>query len=402
MSEDIPRWQGEVDLPLGSSPPNLSGLSLQVTDACNLACSYCYFYKKEPVALTEDVIDRSLDLLENECDTSAPGWHVNLFGGEPTLRPELIHYICSNALMRANVRGKGISFSMTTNGTRFDQRILDLTTEFGISTMLSLDGNQKAHDRFRRYQDGRGSFDKIVTNLERLKVAPYFKVRLTVSPLTVDCLAESLEDLIELGITDIATSPVVEETWTQEHISTFAEQWQQVGAIYIREQLRGKSLKIKGLNVRQDQDPLEVCKAPREYGCGAASTFVFVNCFGDLYPCHRYPGYFDKSPHVRLGSVFTGVDAVKRLHYVMANRASSKKGCGSFVSTRQVKGSCGGCAIQGACGGACMAINEYVTGDPTQPPWVPGAIEQIKLSVMQQVHEYLTEVTAQPDCVPSS
>ncbi|WP_069931581.1 PapB family radical SAM/SPASM ranthipeptide maturase [Streptomyces agglomeratus] len=384
--------QARIDIPLGFSRPNLTGLSLQVTDACNLACSYCYFYKKDPVALTHEIIDRSLDLLDRECGESSADWHVNLFGGEPTLRPDLIRYICSNVRSRAESRGKNVSFSMTTNGTRFDQRLLDLTTEFEISTMLSLDGNQKAHDKFRQYQDGRGSFDQIVAHLEWLKAAPHFKVRLTISPLTVEFLAESLEDLVELGITNIATSQVMEQEWSPEHLTTFAEQWQRVGALYIRERLKGNTLTIKGLKGRETQEPLEVCKAPSQFGCGAATTFVFVNCFGDLYPCHRYPGYFDKSPHVRLGSVFTGIDEVKRLHYVMANLASSKKGCHSFVSSTQSKGACGGCAIQGACGGSCMAVNEYVTGDPTQPPSVPGAIEQIKLSVLQQVHEYLAEV----------
>jgi len=399
---EVSQVRSDVDLPVGFTRPRLGGLSLQVTDACNLACSYCYFYKKDPVALTEEIVDRSLDLLERESDPAGPEWHVNLFGGEPTLRPDLIRYICSNARSRGQAHGKHVTFSMTTNGTRFDQRLLDLTSEFGISTMLSLDGNKKAHDKFRQYQDGRGSFDQIVTHLPWLKSAPNFKVRLTVSPLTVEFLAESLEDLIGLGITDIATSPVVEQTWTREHLDTFAEQWQRVGALYIRERLRGTALTIKGLNSSEAQEPLAMCSAPAQYGCGAATTFVFVNCFGDLYPCHRYPGYFDKSPHVRLGSVFSGIDEVKRLHYVLANLASSKKGCGSFVSTTQEKGACGGCAIQGACGGSCMAINEFVSGDPAQPPWVPGAIEQIKLSVLQQVHEYLTELPAPTGPTPSS
>ena len=37
-----------------------------------------------------------------------------------------------------------------------------------------------------------------------------------------------------------------------------------------------------------------------------------------------------------------------------------------------------------------MAMNQYLTGDPTQPPSVPGALEQIKLSVLDQVREYLS------------
>ncbi len=287
--------------------------------------------------------------------------------------------------------GKTVSFSMTTNGTRFDQRLLDLTREFQISTMLSLDGNEKAHDTFRKYRDGRGSYAKIMENLPRLQAAPYFKVRLTISPLTVEYLAESIEELVDLGITNIATSPVVEETWTDEHLATFAAQWQRVGAKYIHERLRGNKVVIKGLASIDMREPLEICRAPSasHFGCGAATTFVFVNAFGDIYPCHRYPGYFNKSPEYRLGTVATGIVPEKRQRYVIANLAASKKGCNSFISSTKEKGACGECAIQGACGGACMAMNEYLTGDPTQPPSVPGAIEQIKLSVLDQVREFL-------------
>ncbi len=351
--------------------PKLSGLSLQVTDACNLACSYCYFYKKDPVTMSRDVVDRALDLLDTESDINSDSWIINLFGGEPTLRRDLVEYICETTTARGHAAGKKATFSLTTNGTRFDEKFLALARAYGISTMLSLDGNQKAHDRFRTFQDGRGSFDLIMKNLPRLLEAPNFKVRLTVSPGTVEFLAESIEELIDRGITKIASSVVVEETW--------------------HHRLRGARLGIKGVDVADTAEPAEICRPPRNYGCGAATTFVFVNAFGDIYPCHRYPGYFEKSPHVRLGSVHSGLDPARRHRYVTANLAASKKGCRSFVNTEKASGPCGDCAIQGACGGSCMAINEFVTGDPTQPPSVPGAIEQIKLSVMTQVHDYLAE-----------
>lgn len=388
MDGSLGRSPVPLDLLPNFTPPKLTGLSLQVTDACNLACSYCYFYEKEPVSLTREIVDGSLDLLATDGEGSGD-WHINLFGGEPTLRPDLLRYICEESARRAGTLGKKAGFSMTTNGTRFDQRMLDLVTEFRIATMLSIDGNRKAHDQFRKYQDGRGSYDKIVANLPWLQQAPYFKVRLTISPMTVEYLAESIEELLALGIRNIATSPVVEQPWTPEHVTEFAAQWQRVGAIYIRERLAGRRLSIKGLDTKDDTEPLAICASPSDYGCGAATTFLFVNAFGDLYPCHRFPGYFGKSPHVRLGTALTGIDEAKRMHYVLANRASAKKGCHSFVSTEKNSGPCGDCAIQGACGGSCMAINEFVTGDPTQPPSIPGKLEQIKLAVLSQVYEYL-------------
>src|SRR3954469_18330280 len=90
----------------GMRRPELTGLSLQITDACNLACSYCYFYDKSPIAMTEEIVDRSLDLLAGQAGVGTSSWHITLFGGEPTLRPRLIEYICTTATERGRAAGR--------------------------------------------------------------------------------------------------------------------------------------------------------------------------------------------------------------------------------------------------------------------------------------------------------
>jgi uncharacterized protein len=139
--------QSSVSASVSAMPP-LSGLSLQVTDACNLACSYCYFREKEPIAISADIVTRALDLLERESAADKP-WHINFFGGEPTLFPDAIQSIAEQARQRASRHRKAVAFSMTTNGTRFDDRMLSIVKAYDIGTMLSLDGNKKAHDVFR-------------------------------------------------------------------------------------------------------------------------------------------------------------------------------------------------------------------------------------------------------------
>jgi len=373
-----------------SEMPPLSGLSLQVTDACNLACSYCYFREKAPITISADTITKALNLLECE-STAGRSWHINFFGGEPTLFPHLIESIAEQTQQRASRSGKATTFSMTTNGTRFDDDMLALAKAYKINTLLSLDGNKKAHDAFRVYHSGKGSFDDIIKNLARLKSADGFSVRMTISVRSVPYLAESISELVELGIDSIATSVVAEDTWTEADYERFGEEWLKVAALTLNYRLRGKRLRVKGLST--DYGIESQCKSHSEYGCGAATSFLFVDAKGDLYPCHRYPGYFNKSPRVRLGTVFTGIDREKRARYVAANKASAKRGCSSFIHPTVSSGPCNQCAIQAACGGACMAINENATGDPTRPPPVLGRIKQIMLAVQDQVDTYWQDVS---------
>ena len=362
--------------------PNISGLSLQITDACNLACSYCYFREKEPRSLSAAMVDGALNLLERESGDS-PSWGINLFGGEPTLFPERIASVTAQATDRAARLGKTVNFSMTTNGTRFDDAMLALTRRYRISTQLSLDGNEAAHDTYRVHHNGRGSFQDIVANLPRLKQAPGFSVRMTISVRMLPHLSASMSDLIDLGIDSIAASVVAEDDWTEDAYDLFADEWLKVGALVVSHGLRGRRLRIKDLSA--DSGIEAQCKPVRGFGCGAATSFLFVDAKGDLYPCHRYPGYFNKSPDVRLGSVFTGLDAERRAYYVEANRSTAKKGCASFIHPDRTGGSCSQCGIQSACGGACMAINHNATGDPTRPPPVLGRIKQIMLAVQERI-----------------
>jgi uncharacterized protein len=212
--------------------------------------------------------------------------------------------------------------------------------------------------------------------MPRLKSVKGFSVRMTIS----------VRALLEMGLDRIATSVVAEDAWTEADYEAFGEQWLKVAALVLSHRMRGRRLSIKGLAT--DYGVESLCKAHSEYGCGAATSFLFVDAKGDLYPCHRYPGYFNKSPHVRLGSVFAGIDGEKRARYVAANRASAKRGCSSFVSSTASSGPCSQCGIQSACGGACMAINENATGDPTKPPPVIGRIKGIMLAVQEQVDLY--------------
>lgn len=124
----------------------MNELVLQVTQACNLSCSYCPFANK-----TENVYQRnhsgkkmdwetakkSIDLFE-ECSTEIDEVSITFYGGEPFLNFPLIQKVIdySNKLFT----GKKVRYALTTNGTLLTDEIIDFIYKNNISVMFSIDG----------------------------------------------------------------------------------------------------------------------------------------------------------------------------------------------------------------------------------------------------------------------
>ncbi len=140
------------------SHDNLNTVILKLTNACNLACTYCYDHEHIedatvlPLAHIETTLSQALDLVDSRL------W-VILHGGEPTLLWPTIEKIVHIGKQLAAQRGKTIDFTGQTNLTRGTQRMVDFSSEHGIDWGVSLDGAAAINDKFRIRHDGKGSFD---------------------------------------------------------------------------------------------------------------------------------------------------------------------------------------------------------------------------------------------------
>ncbi len=155
--------------------PILARLTLCVTNACNLQCSYCYAHGGRYYGKQGEVMDDATAL-------SALNWasraysriaHISFFGGEPTLNAPVIGLVCEYArfLHRKRVLDLLPSFGVTTNGYALRREVLDLITGQGILVTVSLDGPRAVHDKNRPAMDGGSSFDMIAANIDRLNQA---------------------------------------------------------------------------------------------------------------------------------------------------------------------------------------------------------------------------------------
>ena len=56
-----------------------------------------------------------------------------------------------------------------TNGVRLNEQFCELFAEYGVKVGISLDGDQAANDRHRRYADGRSSYEYVIRAIELLQ-----------------------------------------------------------------------------------------------------------------------------------------------------------------------------------------------------------------------------------------
>lgn len=149
---------------------NLTRLILQVTQNCNLRCSYCPYSQNNNLNrshstknMTWEIAKRSIDFFyQHSIDSDFV--ELNFYGGEPLLNFKLIEK--ATKYFDELFKGRKRRFSFTTNGTIFDDTILSFLDKYRFSITISLDGPKEIHNMNRKYYiNGKGSFDNIDNNL---------------------------------------------------------------------------------------------------------------------------------------------------------------------------------------------------------------------------------------------
>ena len=151
---------------------------LKVHPLCNLACNYCYMYELGDTTwqnapkqfMTPETVDLLASRVAEHADEHTPERiGITFHGGEPLLAPPDYFAMVASAL-RQNVRlGTLLDFSVQTNGTLLTQNYLDVFAEHRIRVGLSLDGDQEANDRHRRYSHGGSSYERVMRAIDLLR-----------------------------------------------------------------------------------------------------------------------------------------------------------------------------------------------------------------------------------------
>lgn len=212
-------------------------VTFQVTDDCNLACSYCYETHKGHKSMKLETAKKFIDKLltgedgfkEYIAPSFSPAIIIEFIGGEPFMEIELIDQIADYFKKRSielrHPWATKYCFSICSNGTLyFDGRVQRFIrkNKNHLSFSVTIDGNKELHDACRRFHDGRPSYDLAVSAaMDWIKRGGYMGSKITIAPGNLDYLYDAIIHMHNLGYTEINANCVYEEGWTQEHASKF-------------------------------------------------------------------------------------------------------------------------------------------------------------------------------------
>ena len=150
----------------------------EVTDSCNLNCSYCTvlgeYYEGFDQGSGKNIdANTAIKLLEYifklKDTTNTNGLlTISFYGGEPLLNFKLIKQVVEG-VAQLNSEGKlTISYMMTTNATLL-HKYLPFLVKNNFKLMISLDGNEENQSYRPFRQNNKNSFRKVIENIDLIQ-----------------------------------------------------------------------------------------------------------------------------------------------------------------------------------------------------------------------------------------
>lgn len=150
---------------------------LKVASRCNIDCRYCYVFNmgdtgwsRGPKQMSRETCQATAAALARLTHEQGRSFAVVLHGGEPLLLGAAnLRYVI---LTLREALPAECAISIQTNGILINHEILDLCAGARVTLSLSLDGPRHIHDRNRVGFAGKGTFDRVMEGLERLRSHP--------------------------------------------------------------------------------------------------------------------------------------------------------------------------------------------------------------------------------------
>jgi len=345
---DAPKDLVPNDLPPAGFP--LTTMVLNVTNKCNLACTYCYEYGEDKIVdtqygdqprfMAEETAKESVEFLLEECQGQDVA-HITFFGGETLLNFPVLQDTVAYARRRAAEEGKRIEFSLTTNATLLRPEIIEWLADNQIGVTISIDGPKEVQDGLRVFHNGKGSYDvvepKIKELLKRHKTRP-IGARVTLTQKNMDVLRIFRHLTEEMGFWEVGLAPVTTQDQrdyaiTSQGKDNMLEQFEILAQEWLECALNDKHHGFSNVKDTLEEIHKGVSKA---YGCGAGLGLMGVATDGNVSLCHRFAG----SPEHIIGSIKEGIDRDKQEEFLVDHHIASKTDCHTCWARPICSGGC--------------------------------------------------------------
>lgn len=264
---------------------NCEALTLMLTNRCNFNCNYCFEKNKKKKDMSKETIKKAIDLLflDNDNDKKT----ISFFGGEPLLKVDLIEYAI-NYIKQNNWMDLAV-FAITTNGSLYNDRIMEIIKQNNIYIMTSVDGNKEIHDKNRVTKDNKPTFDLIMD-----KVKMYSDLK-SISTFKNTITKETVKEYFDFykycnnNDLDLTTAIVADEEVgfnNENDVDELINVYEDICTYYMNSIKQNESIQLPPFlrsfaslypDIRSDNF------------CPINNKFT-IDTNGDMYACHRFCG----------------------------------------------------------------------------------------------------------------
>jgi uncharacterized protein len=300
-----------------------NNMMLILTEGCNLRCPYCYesvnadSYNNKKT-MPWPIAKKALDLFFNQIPEQMVYASITFFGGEPTLKYDLIRKVIETSFGHRTLGGyigNKANYIINTNGTILSGDMFDFFSKLGnkLDIRISVDGYKSNHDRTRKTIGGSGSWILLEKNLSKYKVLKTkFGVRVhlsnTINKSSYEHIYENYKNLYELSGMQIGYLFVHEDNWEYEDFEVIKKQVILLHDYCLQQKMRFPLCNIKGYSNPSTKIKNSKCNNI----CAAGVNSFTVSYNGNIYPCHR-SYFYGLEDMFKLGNIDTGFDYSKRV-----------------------------------------------------------------------------------------
>lgn len=369
FSNQIAKWfpSGEA---LSINSRYCKTFTFQITEDCNLRCSYCYQINKSKKVMPFEIAKKAIDCLFKDnykIDSyysldSMDGIIFDFIGGEPFLEVDLMDkimdYFVEQAYKYKSILAYRFMISISTNGTLYNEpKVQTFIKKWRskLSLGISLDGCKELHDACRVFPDGSGSYDKAVDAVKQeMQINPNLSTKMTFAHDNLQYIPDAIKNLVELEYTNISCNCAFEDMWQPGDAPLFYHKLKET-ADYL---LTLNAIPFVSVFAYDCGKPLE--EAYNSNWCGGNGLMLCVNPDGNFYPCQRFTEVSlgaDVEPYI-IGNVESGI--------AKTTTEIERIKCLSCITRRsQSTDECFNCPVASECAW-CTGYNYQVFGTPNK------------------------------------
>jgi len=347
-------------IPLPAIPENLplQRIILANTLRCNMACKYCYnqFEFNCPSSTKKDMTVRTFRKLTEFLEKNGqnlPFFELLFIGGEPFMKKDILEEAVKWR-RKLQKEGRDVLLIPTTNATLLTDEIIDFCVKYKLYLKLTLDGNEREHNRNRIFPDGTGSYEKILKNLPGF-FSRYDNPSKYVTT-TIDTTESDLEErIIRFSAMGFNIVELTEIYSTEESFDFDENVLEEKYRENYRKLFNFLYLRIRSRNYIHIIPVYDIIKkihttAGSFFPCRAGLDSLSVGPDGTIYPCHHF--YGDK--RFALASVYDRKNKLNLKPYRI--RVDERDHCKN-------------CWARFLCGGPCYHRSLAPAGDAFKCNW---------------------------------